>query len=95
LGKAFGRGNYNTWPLINTKNVRKYFPESEETQLGHMQGQRQGVRSNRPKQPVNSSPNLSIKKSMIICARIQIEPRGLPDDNIYANQTGDFPYISS
>jgi hypothetical protein len=34
--KAVGCENYNLWPLVNTKNVRKYFPESEETQLGHM-----------------------------------------------------------
>jgi hypothetical protein len=34
--KAVGCGNYNSWPLIDTKNVRKYFPESEEIQLGHM-----------------------------------------------------------
>ena len=30
--KAIRRGNYNSWPLIDTKTVRKYFPESEETQ---------------------------------------------------------------
>ncbi len=34
--KAIRRGNYNSWPLINVKNVAKYFPESEETQKGHM-----------------------------------------------------------
>jgi hypothetical protein len=36
--KAVGNGNYNSWPLIDIKNVRKNFPESKETQLGHMQG---------------------------------------------------------
>ena len=51
--KAIWRGNYNTRPLINIKNVNKYFPESEETQQGHMRNQRQGVRSTkiRIKQP--------------------------------------------
>jgi hypothetical protein len=29
--KVVGRGNYNSWPLIDTKKVRKYFPELEET----------------------------------------------------------------
>ena len=48
--KAIRNGNYSTWPLINVKNVAKHFPESEETQFGHMQGQRQGVRSTRPAQ---------------------------------------------
>ena len=41
--KAVRQGNYSTWPLINVKNVAKYFPESEETQIGHMQGQCQGA----------------------------------------------------
>ncbi len=30
--KAIRKGHYNSWPLINVKNVAKYFPESEETQ---------------------------------------------------------------
>ncbi len=38
--KAIRKGNYNSWPLIDTKKVQKYFPESEETQFGHMRGQR-------------------------------------------------------
>jgi hypothetical protein len=38
--KAIRQGNYSTWPLINAKNVAKYFPELEEIQMGHMQGQR-------------------------------------------------------
>jgi hypothetical protein len=42
--KAIRKRNYNSWPLIDTKKVRKYFPESEETQFGDMRGQRQGVR---------------------------------------------------
>ena len=41
--KAIRKGNYLSWPLINAKNVAKYFPESKETQKGHMHGQRQGV----------------------------------------------------
>ena len=42
--KSILHGNYLTWPLITIKNVHKYFPESEETQKGHMRNQRQGVR---------------------------------------------------
>ena len=38
-------GNYLSWHLINVKNVNKFFPESEDTQKGHMRTQRQGVRS--------------------------------------------------
>jgi hypothetical protein len=94
--KAVGHGNYNLCPLIDTKNLRKYFPESEETQLGHMQGQRQGVRSTCPKQPVNISPNPSIKKKHDIFVHVyKLNQEDRLTATIYANQTGDFPYISS
>ena len=36
LLKAIRNGAYVSWPLINVKNLNKYFPESEETQKGHM-----------------------------------------------------------
>eukprot|EP00804_Cyclotella_cryptica_P019981 CCRYP_007862-RA/>CCRYP_007862-RA protein AED:0.41 eAED:0.41 QI:0/-1/0/1/-1/1/1/0/208 len=40
---AFRKGHYSKWPLINVKNVHKHFPQSKETQQGHMQNQRQGT----------------------------------------------------
>ena len=43
--KSIGYGNYLTCPLITVKNVNRHFPESEETQKGHMRNQRQVVRS--------------------------------------------------
>jgi hypothetical protein len=43
--KVIAKGNYNLWPLIDIKNARTHFPESEETKYGHMRGQRQGVQS--------------------------------------------------
>ncbi len=32
-------GNFATWPGLTTTFVSKYFPDSEETQKGHMKGQ--------------------------------------------------------
>ncbi len=61
--KAIKKGNYNSWPLIDTKKIRKYFPESEETQFGPMRGQRQGVRSTRTTHPtVVDTPNNLVEK---------------------------------
>jgi len=54
--RSIRAGNYLSWPLINVKNVYKYFPESEETQKGHMRNQRQGVRSTK----CVLTPNLSV-----------------------------------
>ncbi len=47
--KAINAGNYLTWPGLSTKAVRRHFPESNETQKGHMKKQRQNVRSTRIK----------------------------------------------
>jgi hypothetical protein len=61
--KAIRKGNYNSWPLVDMKKVRKYFPESEETQFGHMRGQRQGVQSTRTTHPtVADTPNKLLEK---------------------------------
>eukprot|EP00804_Cyclotella_cryptica_P010211 CCRYP_013825-RA/>CCRYP_013825-RA protein AED:0.46 eAED:0.17 QI:0/0/0/0.57/1/1/7/0/869 len=48
---AIRKGNYSTWPLITVKNVHKHFPQSEETQQGHMRNQRQGTRSTKQALP--------------------------------------------
>ena len=42
---AIKAGNYNTWPGLSTQAVRCHFPESDETQKGHMKKQQQNVRS--------------------------------------------------
>ena len=44
---AIQAGNYITWPGLTAAAVRKHFPDSDETQKGHMKKQRQGVRSTR------------------------------------------------
>ena len=42
---AIKHGNYTTFPGITAKAVNKHFPESVETQKGHMKKQCQNVRS--------------------------------------------------
>ena len=43
--KAIQAGNNNTWPTITGTYVHTQFPESNETQKGHMKHERQGTRS--------------------------------------------------
>jgi hypothetical protein len=50
---AIKAGNYTTWPGLNVKVVNRYFPESDETQKGHMKKQRQNVRSTKVKETLN------------------------------------------
>jgi hypothetical protein len=45
--KAINAENYATWPGLTATAVRKHFPESDETQKGHMKRQQQGLRSTR------------------------------------------------
>ena len=49
--KAIRKGNFVGWPLLIIENVNKYVPETDETVKGHMNHQRQGVRTTRKKVP--------------------------------------------
>jgi hypothetical protein len=61
-----------------------------------MQGQQQGVQLTCLKQPVDISSNLSIKKKQDIFVHVyKLNQEDRLMATIYANQTGDFPYISS
>ena len=44
---AIQAGNYITRPGLTAANVRKHFPDSDETQKEHMKKQRQGMRLTR------------------------------------------------
>jgi hypothetical protein len=44
--------NYATWPSLTTTLIAKHFPNSEETQKGHMKGQWKGIRSTKVREQV-------------------------------------------
>ena len=100
--KAIARGNYNSWLLINVRNVRKHFPESEETQLGHMRGARQNVRSTRPSGfdtlgEDSEPPSIAAieKKGDIYIKVYKLGQEGRLSNTMFSDQTGEFPFISS
>jgi hypothetical protein len=90
--RAIRQGNYNSWPLINVKNVACHFPKLEETH--HMHGQRQGVRSIKKKRwdadvtsfPIEPSPQIT---PHICKGGIMIFDYGLKS-TIYTDQTDLF-----
>ncbi len=87
--KAIKAGNYNTWPTITPTVVRRHFPESDETQQGHMKRQRQGVQSTRVQ--VETEPNLpAIPKAKEVYIKIYNVTEAM-----HTNQTGRFPATSS
>ncbi len=100
--KAIRNGNFSTWPLINIKNVAKHFPESDETQFGHMRGQRQGVCSTRPAQTPQlipdseptPDPTADATTPLNVAHNVLIRTVDL-HDTLYTDQTGCFPSVSS
>eukprot|EP00804_Cyclotella_cryptica_P009373 CCRYP_018077-RA/>CCRYP_018077-RA protein AED:0.09 eAED:0.09 QI:0/0/0/1/1/1/2/0/1069 len=90
---AIRRGNYDTWPLVTIANVHKHFPQSEETQQGHMHSQRQGGRSTKTtlqapaNPPSDTAPSLPHHDIYIKTYDTQ--------DAVYTDQMGKFPHLSS
>jgi len=87
--KAIKAGNYSTWPTINPTVVRRHFPESDETQKGHMKRQRQGVRSTRVNQEKETHVP-AIPKAKDIYIKIFNS-----SETMHTDQTGRFPATSS
>ena len=87
--KAIKAGNYNTWPTITPATVRSHFPESDETQKGHMKRQHQGVRSTRVQE--ETELNLpAIQKAKDVYLKVYNAT-----ETMHSDQTGRFPATSS
>jgi hypothetical protein len=90
--KAIRAGNFATWPHLTLKAVQQHFPESDETQQGHMRNIKQGIRSTKIKKEATEiitsegSVITPLKKHHDIYVRIE-EAR----ETIYTDQTGAFP----
>jgi hypothetical protein len=46
-------GNLTTFPGLTTANMATHFPESDETQKGHMKKIQQGIHSTKTTQPLS------------------------------------------
>ena len=98
--KAIKAGNYVTWPELTAEAVHKHFPESDETQKGHMKQQRQNVRSTKIKQNTTDNGGNDDDDH-----DDQFKPKAkhkdiyikiyLANDTVHFDQTGRFPATSS
>jgi hypothetical protein len=92
--KAIANGHYITWPGITLNNVQKYFPESIETEKGHMKKQRQNVRSTKiqaPQTEVNGNVELNrLLKNQVFMIKVFHA-----HNTMYTDQTGWLPVQSS
>ena len=87
---AIKAGNYVTWPGLTTSTVRKHFPDSDETQQGHMKKQRQGVRST--KELHDDKPRITFTPRKMHDIYIKIHSI---TETMYTDQTGRFPATST
>ena len=108
--KAICNGSYLIWPLITVKNVNKLFPESDETQQGHMRGQIQEVGSTKPKKNERPQGVQIISEGEKLSEKLQGEDTKdtkpikkendilievySPKETMYTDQTGNFPHVS-
>ena len=87
--KAIKAGNFIGWPLLTTANVKKYYPETDETHKGHMNQARKNVRSTKVKsKPLETcnTDNLRGKKARDVYTKVY-DVR----NTMFSDQTGQFP----
>ncbi len=94
--KAIRAGNYASWPHLTVKAVQQHFPESDETQQGHMRSIKQGIRSTKEKKRSIEVETVEGKTVTIPLKKhhddyVQVEKA---KETIYSDQTGAFPVRS-
>jgi hypothetical protein len=94
LVEAARRGFLTSFPGLTVENINKFFPESEETQKGHMRQQRQGVRSTKMVDEDATSEGFQqapgIKHKDVYFWVYDATKR-----TMYTDQTGRVPIVSS
>ena len=83
--KAVAAGNYIGWPMLTVKNVNKYYPETNETSMGHLNQTRRNVRSTRPLEMSNTKTLRGKKKRDVYMSVYNTR------ETICTDQTGQFP----
>jgi hypothetical protein len=100
--KAINAGFFTSWPMLTTRNVNKYFPESEETQKGHMRQKKAGVRrTNRRIRMVLEGNELEFDKIETDIKELQRKREDIMikvyncTESVFTDQTGQFPVTSN
>ena len=96
--KAIDAGYFKGWPGLTTKRVRRFIKVTDETELGHMDQRRAGIRSTRvppdtapetdAMEPVLQTP-LNDRTHHVYMTTSDVEGK------LYSDQTGRFPITSN
>ena len=88
--KAIKARLYATWPMLMTKAMSKYSPESAETQKGHMRQQQQGISfTEKEEEQIVVHTKLSPQTRDIFVEVVDMK------QVMYTNQARKFPVVSS
>ena len=89
---AARNGNLVTFPGLTADNINRHFPESDETQKGHMRQSRQGVRST--KVP-NEDAMLEVKQTPGVKQKdVYLRVFDATKKTMFTDQSGPFPIKS-
>ena len=88
--KAVKAGNFKGWPLVTKKNVKPYYPDTDETPKGHLNQTRKNVRSTKllPFWEADTKTLFGKKKRDVYVKVDDMKERS------YSDQTGKFPITS-
>ena len=90
---AIRNNQLTSFPGLTTEAVSRHFPESDETQKGHMRQTRQGVRSTKvidEDAVLNFRPTPGVKHNDVYLWVYDATKKSM-----YSDQTGRFPVVSS
>ncbi len=98
--KAIKNGHYKTWPGIMAILVNKHYPDSIETQKGHMRKNWQNVRLTKQKVMVSDNTSEDDTSEDEELTRATTKHNVMikivnADTTLYTDQTGRFPIQSS
>ena len=91
---AVNNNHFSTWPGLTAKAVNKHFPESVETQKGHMKKQRQNVRSTKQKVVVDEVSETTELTRAITKQNLMVKIFNA-SETVFSDQTGRLPVQSS
>ena len=82
-------GNYTGWPMLNERNIKKYYPETTETPKGHLNQTRKNVCSTKPKPVPMETPDVATLRGQSVC---DVYTKVYDVRNtVFSDQTGQFP----
>lgn len=94
--KAVRLGHYISWPGLTANAVSKFFPESVETQKGHMKKQRQNVRSTKQRVVEDDIVNDEDRELIRALTKQNTFVKVInAEKTVYSDQTGNLPIRSN